>query len=226
MVFLKSYISLSSACSVIGFYMDSCISCFLAVNTQNEVKFGFLSSRSDVSNVISTLTSAVSNRRVMSCFSCDFLFYHTLMVLMSFMCLFLDCRCLFWSHACCLRLFFNIFDVVFVSCPAECDSGEGGGRFLGEGSLCGGVGKLSLWGRLCYYKPADPTWSGLSRASAHLRPALPLPLQSCESVCRQSDATFYTSINVCCASPLSVISSVEITPLSLQDFNTIRDITS
>lgn len=69
----------------------------------------------------------------------------------------------------------------FSPSSAECDPGEGGGWFLGEDPLRGGTGQLSLPRRLWPSEPAAPTGSGLSWTPAHLRVALPLPLQSCES---------------------------------------------
>lgn len=78
----------------------------------------------------------------------------------------------------------SVVSFLFRSSSGQCDPGEGGGRFLGARPLCGGVGQLSLSGRLWYSEPADPSGSGLSWTATHLRTALPLPLQSCESFFR------------------------------------------
>lgn len=73
---------------------------------------------------------------------------------------------------------FVTHDVSVIS--GKCHSGERGGWILGQGPMCGWARELSLSGFLWYTQPVHSSRSGLSWAFAHVRPSLPLPLQSSE----------------------------------------------
>lgn len=68
------------------------------------------------------------------------------------------------------------------SVSGECDVGKRSRGFVGENTMSGWNRKLSLSWYLWPAQSAHPPRTGLSRASAYIWPALPLPVQSCESL--------------------------------------------
>lgn len=98
------------------------------------------------------------------------------------------------------------------SSSAERDSEEGGGGDLGEGPVSGRAGQLPLPGRLRPPEPADPAGAGLSGAAAHLRPALPLPLQSRECLRPPQAPPPAGSVTLAVSSGLVLAAAVRLLP--------------
>lgn len=93
-----------------------------------------------------------------------------------------------WVRLCDFFFFFFLTHDMSVT-SAKCYSGERGGWFLGQDPMFGWARELPLWGYLWYTGPTHSSRSGLSWASAHIRPSLSLPLQS--SKCQHTLSTHF-----------------------------------